>query len=247
MTLWGYLLLILVVAGGGFLGFLFQKNYKKNLKLILSFSGAFLLGITVLHLLPEAMNGASHTVGYWVLGGFFAQLILEQLSQGVEHGHIHGKEHARGGFAVQLMLGLCLHAFIEGMPLSHYAHFHEVLNPVNSPSKGGHLLVGIALHHAPAAFALTALLLHSGFKKQWVFICLAVFALMPPLGAFSASFIHLSLEEMKWLVAFVIGSFLHVSTTILFETDSPGKHAISPQTLAAILLGLGIALSTTLI
>ncbi|HMQ86926.1 MAG TPA: ZIP family metal transporter [Flavilitoribacter sp.] len=247
MTLWGYLLLISVVAGGGLVGYYLHKKAGSLLPMVLSFSGAYILGITVLHLLPEVMTGASHKVGYWLLAGFFVQLLLEQLSQGVEHGHIHGRHHARKGFAVQVMAGLCLHAFIEGMPLSHYGHLHEAVTHGADHLKGTHLLIGVALHKAPAAFALAALLLHSGFRKTFVFTCLGCFALMSPLGALLSSLMTLSLDQIQWLLAFVIGSFLHISTTILFESDSPGKHAISFRKVLTILLGLGFSLATTLL
>ena len=46
----------------GFLIALFLKpQKKKNIKLLLAFSGAFLLSLTVLHLLPELFNeGHNH-------------------------------------------------------------------------------------------------------------------------------------------------------------------------------------------
>ena len=59
------------------------------LKPLLAFSGAYLFTLTVTHLLPEAWQlvpGQGPRVGYWVLAGFFGQVLLEVFSQGIEHG-----------------------------------------------------------------------------------------------------------------------------------------------------------------
>src|SRR5690606_23530139 len=101
---------------------LFVKRDNTNfLKLILSFSGAYLFSITVLHLIPHVYHsGSSHSIGLWVLGGFLFQIVLEQFSHGIEHGHVHqeSKSAQAGLFPIGIMISLCLHAFIEGMPLA---------------------------------------------------------------------------------------------------------------------------------
>ena len=113
-----YCLLFFFVLGGGSLAF--YPNFHKEVILnrILTFVGAYILGILVLHLLPEVFTDATHKhIGLWILSGFFLQLFLDQLSLGVEHGHIHNHFHSgRMRFVGQVMLGLSLHAFIEGIP-----------------------------------------------------------------------------------------------------------------------------------
>jgi hypothetical protein len=67
---------------------------------------------------------------------------------------------------------------------------------------------------------------------------------MSSLGAITVSFFQPDPAVSKILMAVVIGSFLHISTTILFEADS--AHHISFRKLMAILLGLSMALFTLL-
>lgn len=228
-----------VLLGGG-LAFYFQKNNKALLQLVLSFSGAFILGISVLHLMPVAFSNKGNSVGILILVGFFVQLLLEQLSKGVEHGHIHAPHHRKNSFAIQVLLGLCIHAFFEGIPLSnediHAHHNHD------------HLLLGIILHKAPAAFALVLLFLMSGFKKSFIWFSLLLFAAMSPMGAGVGAYLAntgvLSIENQNYVVAFVVGSFLHIATTILFETDSNSHHTIPLKKLVAILVGLSMAMLT---
>lgn len=228
-----------MLLGGG-LAFYFQKNNKKFLQLVLSFSGSFILGISVLHLMPVAFSEKGNTVGLLILFGFFVQLLLEQLSRGVEHGHIHAPHHKRNSFALQVLLGLCIHAFFEGIPLTNaeiLEHDHQ-----------HHLLWGIILHKAPAAFALVLLLIISGFKKSFIWTSLLIFAIMSPLGAFVGESLKdsgfLSTQRQNYVVAFVVGFFLHIATTILFETDSNAHHQLSFKKIVAIAAGIGMAMLT---
>src|SRR5690606_11333200 len=55
-----YILPLVSVLLGAFIGLIFQPKNKKNLKLLLAFSGAFLLSITVMHLLPEVYDTVFH-------------------------------------------------------------------------------------------------------------------------------------------------------------------------------------------
>ena len=242
MPIWQFLLLFFTVLLGGSAGFYFQKEKKGLLQMVLSFSGAYILGIAVLHLMPWVFAGGDHSPGLWILAGFFIQLLLEQLSAGVEHGHIHAPHKFSTGFVISVMTGLCIHAFMEGMPLSYYDEFHVA--ELGHTHTHNHLLYGIVLHHIPAAFALVTLLLVSGLGKKWVWVCLFIFAFMSPLGAALAEAVVIGPVWQKAILAFAIGSLLHIATVILFEMDSSSHHYISPKKLVAIGLGLGIAILT---
>lgn len=241
MDLIEYLLLFFSVLLGGGVAFYVKKNNKTLMELVLSLSGAYLLGITVLHLMPAIFVTPSHTTGFFVLIGFLLQLFLEQLSGGVEHGHIHAPHHPAANFAVSVMIGLCVHAFIEGMPLSNYETLAHVGHEHN------HLLYGVILHKAPAAFALVLLFLTANFKKSTVLTCLFLFAAMSPFGAFIAESISFDIPTQIKIMAVVIGSFLHISTTILFETDKTHHHKVPLKRVIAILVGIGFAALTVLV
>ncbi len=245
MNIWEYILLFGSVFLGGSTGFLFPKEKKGLLQIVLSFSGAYILGIAVLHLMPWAFGSGDSQAGLFVLLGFFVQLLLERLSAGVEHGHIHAPHQLSGSFVFSVMFGLCVHAFVEGIPLSYYGEMHEVQHGGHVHTQN-HLLYGIILHHIPAAFALVFLLIISKLRKIWIWACLFLFAAMSPIGAYLASMFTLSETIQVKIIAFVIGSLLHISTVILFEMDSSSHHYISWKKLLAISAGLGIAVLTIL-
>lgn len=247
MEIWQYILLYTAVLAGGGLAFWFKSNNLRLLQLVLSFVGAYLLGLLVLHLIPEAYSENHGTkIGYWVLAGFFIQLTLEQFSLGVEHGHIHDHHHtSRPLFALQVVLSLSIHAFIEGLPLSSQDVLQAHIEHLGEGHDHNQLFYGVMLHKAPEAFALALLLLMSHFSKKVVLISIVLFAAMSPLGAFVTQSIHFSPETSKKMVALVIGSLLHISTTILFEIDNTDEHRISTQKIMAIVGGVVLSLLTT--
>lgn len=242
MEIWQYILLFGSAFSAGLLAFFVREIPRAQLKTVLSFSGAYILGISVLHLLPDVFAEHNHRAGVWILVGFFVQLLLEQFSKGIEHGHVHPSHAPNWGFAAQVMFGLSLHAFMEGMPLTAYPTHDLAEQTGHAHGSGAQLFWGIILHEMPASFTLAALLLLSGFRKNFVLMCLIVKSLMAPLGALFASQMAFSPAASVVATALVIGLFLHIATTILFEADSNAHHQIAWEKLLAIGLGAGLAL-----
>ena len=231
MEIWKVLILFFSAFLGGSAIFLVKSDKSQLLKLILSFSGAYLFAITVLHLIPDAYSGSDpQEIGIFILIGFLLQIFLEQFSEGVEHGHIH-KHHETQVFPYGIMISLCLHAFLEGMPLAKDQH--------------NALIFGISLHHIPAAFALASILVQNQFKKSNVIIYIAIFAIMAPLGFYVSNGLSNGTiggieNYFNRIMGIVIGIFLHISTTILFESSI--DHKVSKRKMIAVLCGIGIAL-----
>jgi zinc transporter ZupT len=232
MESWQLILLFGSSLLGGLGIFLFKKDNSNRLKLVLSFSGAYLFAITVLHLMPDVYSSGNPQIGLFILGGFLLQIFMEQFSEGIEHGHIHKHSHQHFVFPLGIMISLCLHAFLEGMPLA----------------KGQHkeLVYGIALHHIPAAFALGSVLMENKLSKFSISSLLILFALMSPLGywlSFEIGQGAIGNIEVYFdrIMGVVIGIFLHISTTILFESSV--DHKFNLKKVVAVLLGVSIALA----
>ncbi|MCB0599637.1 MAG: ZIP family metal transporter [Saprospiraceae bacterium] len=226
-----WLVLIGSVWLGGLLGltadFIRQTIWPK---IFLSFGGAYLLGVSFLVLLPMVYQGSAATVGVWVLVGFLIQIFLEYFSQGIEHGHMHLHEHGKGSIIVSVMFGLCVHAYLEGFPLDYLSHGHE-----HEHLLGSSYLWGLAFHKFPAAFALVTICKGHHLKRQTILICLTIFSLMSPLGYLTGGMLDVA-PYLPQINALVVGLFLHIATTILFEM-SPSHRAISLYRLIAILAG----------
>ncbi len=241
MAFWQYSLLFFTALTGGGLALLSNLRWRAYLPTLLSFSGAYLLAIAALELIPDVFGQATGAPGVWLLLGFFVQLLLEGFSQGVEHGHVHAHKQAHIGYAVQVMIGLGVHALLEGLPLG--AGVSEAVIHAGE-THGDHLLFGIALHKLPAAFALGLLLRNSGYSSAVVWICLGIFGLLSPIGAFLGEVVSIDPEWRVRILALVVGSFLHISTTILFEADGSHRHGISGKKFLVIIAGMTVAYLT---
>ena len=243
--------LFLAAIIGGVTFLLTQKQSGKGIKLILSFSAAYLLGLTLLHLFPELFASEISNAGWYVLGGFMLQVILDFFSHGVEHGHAHTNNHHHHGtkFLFTVMASLWIHAFIEGMPFggSFTSHIHDHGHAHGHSHAHDHrssLLIGISLHKITETLVFTALLASAGLSRFKVIFWMIIFALVAPAGAFVHYFIGDSgLANLDTLTPKVtgvlIGILLHVSTIILFESEE--GHKFNWMKFAAIILGIAAA------
>jgi zinc transporter ZupT len=209
---------------GGLLAFRFRTSKNFSFDHILTFAGAYLFAITVVHVIPELFSETSSPLkaGIFVLVGFYIQQLLEYLTSGVEHGHMHhpkGEHKHNLGMALSLLVGLTAHSFLEGTILGHPT---EVSSGNTFP-----LLMGIVFHKIPAAFAMMTVLLCQYHKPKWPVIFLIVFAIASPLGVIFSETVTLGTEASEILFALVSGSFLHISTTIVFESSPQHKFKIS--------------------
>ena len=190
--------------------------------------------------------------GLFILLGFLLQLLLDYLTKGVEHGHMHSKcpeqqEHnhshhhsqesdTRGVSHIPVVIGLALHSFLEAMPLA---------SGFESPELQHKLLLGIVIHNIPIAIVLMGLLMQNRVSRVMSVIWLLVFALAGPLGVVASEILgsHM-ISDMhlffKFSMAIVVGIFLHISTTILFETDE--NHRFNLLKFVIIILGGAAAL-----
>lgn len=208
------------VLGMG-IGYKIHNKSSKGLKLILSFSGAFLLGVTIFHLMPEVFSKVNNKPGLWIVSGIILQILLENLSQGTEHGHSHIKSNEYLPWI--LFLSLCLHAFIEGLPLGHESS----------------LVWGIFIHKIPIGMVLFYMIWDTKSTKTLKIIALFIFAIMSPLGSITLEYNHSLQNYQTQITAIVMGMLLHISTTILFESNQ--GHAFNIRKLLTILLAFGIS------
>ena len=220
-------LLFASVIAGAIVVEIFKPEKGRNIQMLLTFSGAYLLAVSVLHLLPELFkNDISKYIGIYILAGFLIQIVLEYFSQGIEHGHFQ-KSNV---IPFSILISLCLHALLEGVPLGGHLHDHAH----NS------LLTGIVLHKMPVAIVLMTFFLQSNIGKSKAYFYLLLFALMAPLGVFAGNLFTTLADFHNEIMAMVIGIFLHISTTILFESSE--GHKFSLQKILAIIVGACIAI-----
>lgn len=216
--------------------------HQPTLNIITVFGGAFLFASCFINLVPHIFIGQDpyrfvtpnihFKIAAAVMVGFLIQLLLEQITKGVEHGHNHcpccedeeieihdhTHQHHHHGHChhdnhthpvTGLIIGLSLHAFLEGMPMVDLdGDIHQGL------------LYGIVLHNIPIALVLVGLFVSNKFSFAKSLALLSIFAIMTPLGSLCNIFLVPQNEIVQSLImAVVVGILLHVSVSILFDHD----------------------------
>ncbi|WP_370897255.1 ZIP family metal transporter [Chryseobacterium gossypii] len=223
-------LLILSVLAGVFLGKYFGRK-EKLAKNLLILSAGFLITICLNEVFPQVYTSEiSHNLGVFVIIGVLLQMILEALTKGFEHGHFH-HHNEHNILPLALMVGLFIHAFIEGIPLANEDH---ELSPY---------LLGIVFHNLPISFILGAFLFNrkNEPKKRPSYpslLIVALFALASPMGMLLGNYFNPELQP--YFLAIVGGIFLHISSVIIFESNK--NHNIDWTKIGLVILGVSSAL-----
>ena len=202
-----YIAIVLGVVVWALMVPLGKKLPDSAMRAVTVFGGAFLLAVCCMELLPEAAESYLTYAGrrlypfVAILVGFLIQQILDGLSAHAEHGHTE-----EGYTIAGLMIGLCVHAFLEGTPLVWEGRV----------SQG--LLWGIVIHNIPVALILVGLMTARGYGFWRILALLALFGVMSPLGALTSQ--YLVKPDFEWqciITGLVVGVLLHVSSSILFD------------------------------
>ena len=205
-----YIALFLAVFVGYGIALFLNDEKAHQLSLPLAFSGAFLLAVTIFELLPEVYQSSKTNVGPFIMVGILLQICLEFLSKGAEHGHIHIHSENKT-FPWLLFCSLSIHALFEGFPVAGHSS----------------IFIGILVHKVPIAIILSFFFIKAKYPLSTILSFLVLFASMTPLGSWVLANnpdVMLYNDELN---ALSIGIFLHVSTTILFESSKDHKFNLA--------------------
>jgi len=210
-----------------------------SLRLLLAFSAGYLFALSIMHMMPEVFQSSPARLGgLFIVLGFCLQLVIDTFSTGIEHGHVHLHTHdCHKHLPVGIILGLCIHSFLEGLP---------VYNPhaLQESHTNYQLIFGLAVHNVPITIAFAALLSEHEHRMTRRILLLMVFSLMAPLGYLVSYFLHsigVQYNAMYSSAAYalVIGIFLQISTAILFESSDHHKYNLKK----VMVMALGILLA----
>jgi len=117
-----------------------------------------------------------------------------------------------------LFISLSLHSLLEGLAIS----------------EENDILLGIIVHKIPIAIILSIFFISANYSKKVTLIFMTLFAVMTPIGNWLVGFQFLQ-THITEITAIVIGVFLHVSTTILYESSK--DHKFNLVKLLTIIIG----------
>lgn len=124
---------------------------------LLAFSAAFLIGVALLDLLPQAITLQGSGAAWVVLAGYvmvhFSQHVL------VPHFHFGEEVHAvTARVSVSALIGLLLHTFVDGMAIASGFRVSARL--------GALVALAIGLHKIPEGVAIASLFLKAGWSVR---------------------------------------------------------------------------------
>jgi zinc and cadmium transporter len=132
---------------------------------MVSYSVGVLLGVTFLHLLPEAFYAAGepHTLFGVVLVGILAFFLLEKAalwrhSHEHEHGHEHDGPGAHRASGMLILAGDAFHNFVDGLLIAaaFLADFRLGLTTT----------LAVMMHEIPQEIGDFMVLLHAGYRRS---------------------------------------------------------------------------------
>jgi zinc and cadmium transporter len=254
--------ILIVSLFGGSVPFLGRVTHSR-LQLYLSLSAGVMLGASFFHVMPDAMELAGTSFGWWMALGVVGLFCIERFiaphshevssklqkehdhEPGCEHDHEHRAAPAVAGWMA--VLGLTVHTFMNGVGLAG-----AVKNDAEVGSSGVWILPGLALFlaialHKPAdALAISTVLTRKGVSRGKITLVQFGFALMVPVGA--AAFLWASdwlasysdaQEHLNQLtgaaLAFSAGTFLFIALSDLLPEVQFHSHDRVPLFLSLVL------------
>src|SRR5476651_933642 len=258
-------LVLLASLAGGWVLLVIHPTHTR-LQLATSFVAGLMLGIALLHFLPDAaeqLHSVDRTAS-WVLGGFLAMFFLQRFFHFHHHDspegdpedcdaheHNHNHEHHAHTLAdksaqqlswVGTALGLTLHSLFDGLALAA-----SVVAGAQGHAKLAGLGVAmvVILHKPFDALAISTLMTASGSSRFSRHLLNTLFSLVSPAGAvlfyFGAShFADSNGALLGCALAFCTGTFLCIASADLLPELQFHSHDRFKLSIA-LLLGLSVA------
>jgi zinc transporter 1/2/3 len=171
-----------------------------------AFASGVFLGAALFHLLPEASHYFSDdrfpAAGFLCAAGFILLLFLERLSLSTQ------KNNRTAAIPYILALVIMVHSLIEGMVLGVNTEIATL----------SIIFLAVIAHKSSESFALSAALVKNFVSLKNLFILIALFAFMTPIGILIGSAFSPYMFGQKGIFltacfnAFAAGTFLYMST-----------------------------------
>lgn len=214
---------------GVVLALAFRKS-KKGIIVGIGFSAGIMLAISLLELLPEAIDtsGFIPALGVMMLGAF----LIFSLNFIIPHIH-YGKEKGRLPWRLRtaylIAFGLILHDFPEGFAMAN--------SYIYSQNLGWLVATSIAIHNIPEEFAMALPLVLTKRKKTLIILAL-LSSLSEPLGAVLGLLACNITPALNTLfMALAAGTMIFISLHELFPMAKKYKQ------LPLFSLGIGLSLA----
>lgn len=211
-----------------------ERQLKKILLFLVSFSAGALLGGAFIHLIPEAFEKLSHiTASFYVLVGILIFFVLEKFIHW-RHCHIPTSKQHPHPFAFMNLIGDGLHNLIDGMIIG--------ASYLVSIPLGIATTVAVFLHEIPQEIGDFGVLVYGGFKKTKALFFNFLSAITAIIGAVIALAIGTKTQTFAlFLLPIAAGGFIYIAGSDLIpelhKESVPIKSLIQ---LISLIVGIAV-------
>lgn len=226
----------------GFVGvvlILWNKRWsERSLHWGIGFGAGLLIGISLLEIIPTAIDLAAESAMVFVLLGFVGFFLVEKFTLVHHFERLEGT----GGFQFSLatFVALCLHALLDGVVIGLGLGFSEAFGIV--------IFFGILFHKLPLAVSVARVFL-GNMKRATAVLRMSIFTLATPVGLILAVVLLRGLPEqvIGAVVALSAGMFIYLGATdMLPEINHAGQGGEETESRQRRPSGLWIAWEPTL-
>ncbi|WP_316411651.1 ZIP family metal transporter [Mesoterricola silvestris] len=188
-------------------------------------AAGYLMSVTLVRVLPEAVEQGGERMALWAVAGFF---LIHLLEHGISpHFHYGEESHTHSGSAITgviALVGLSLHSFMDGMSITAAMRTHSGL--------GLMVFAGVLLHRIPEGATISSIFLVRGFGNRKSIIAAGILALAALLGSMSQEYMNIKLGPVLGLTG---GLGLYVACSDLLPEAQKEKGWKST---ASLLVGI---------
>ena len=180
---------------------------ERILRPMVAFAAGTLLGGSLLHMLPGAIEvgGADPAVFVWMLAGFAAFFALEQFLHW-RHCHHEFPDRARQPLTYLVLVGDGLHNLLGGLAVGG-AFIADIRLGIGA-------WLAAAAHEVPQELGDFGVLVHGGWEKRRALLFNALSALTFLIGGLLAYGASLA-ADVSFLLPFAAGNFLYIAASDL--------------------------------
>ena len=223
-------LLLLTLLGGalGVIGgviFLYNKKWSSWLEhASIPFAAGTLLTVSLVGLIPEAIELAGSTAMWTVLITFLTAFFFENfIVHTHHHSHQHHKKHDFSSAVPLVLIGDTIHNLVDGVVIGSAF--------LINPSLGLAAALSTFFHEVPHEIGDFGILLKAGWKKRHIFLVNIASALATIFGAFAVYYLADQPHIIGTCIAIAAGIFLYLGTIdFLPHLFDDAKNTLQPLT-----------------
>lgn len=210
----------------GFVGvvlILWNKRWSaRSLNWGIGFGAGLLIGVSLLEIIPTAIELAPAKAMVFVLLGFVGFFLVEKVTL-VHHFERAQEEGSPFRFSTATFVALCLHALLDGIVIGLGLHFSEAFGLV--------IFLAILFHKLPLAVSVASVFL-GNIKRSTAVLQMMLFTLATPVGLVGAVLFlkGLSQEVVGAVVGLSAGIFIYLGATdMLPEINHAAQAGEGPE------------------